>query len=423
MAHEGIEPGRAVLYNLPALNLPTPYSDALRSLEFNRFFAGYRGPRFTVCTGDGWSWPLPAPHRPEFTARFRSRSDLDAVIRSDGEALLARSFLNGALEIQGNFFALLAAAEYALLHSEGLSSGLVQTLTRLSSEFAHRLLHMRGSTGPRNWRCVPCPVDLPPGFFEQWLGPLRAHCCASFHSPQEDLGPAENRALDRACALLELHRSDRFLEIGCGWGSLLVHAARRYGVEARGIASSETQAAAARAHIYRCGLDHVCRIETRDLRTAPYPAESLDKIADIGIFEQVSSSEFDRYVKSLQRMLAPGGLLLLHRMTPVRSGHSLVRSVHPGLPHEPLSKELALAESAGWELVDVETLDHDYAQTLRAWIARLRQNSDAGRARVFSHSYRAWLLYLLEIAASLQAQELQVHRILMRRPARLRAAA
>ena len=123
MAHESLEPGRTVIYNLPTLP-----SDSLRTLEFSQFFRDYHGPRFLVRTGDGWSWPSPAPRSPEFVAVFRSRADLDAVIGDRGETQLSRTFLKGGLEIQGNIFALLSVAEYTLLHAETLSNGLVHTL-------------------------------------------------------------------------------------------------------------------------------------------------------------------------------------------------------------------------------------------------------------------------------------------------------
>jgi len=118
-------------------------------------------------------------------------------------------------------------------------------------------------------------------------------------------------------------------------------------------------------------------------------------------------------------MLTPRGLLLLHRLTPARSSYGHLHALHPGLPSEPVSKDLAVAEALGWELLDVETLAQDYARTVREWISRLRHACEHEAVPSFTRSYRAWLLYLVEIAASLDAQELQVHRILLRRsPAR-----
>jgi cyclopropane-fatty-acyl-phospholipid synthase len=417
MSHESLEPGRTVIYNIPTL-----FSDSLRSVEFSQFFRDYRGARFLVRTRDGWSWPSPAPHSPEFVAIFRSRADLDAVIGDRGEAQLSRIFLEGALEIQGNIFALLTLAEYTQLHSDSLSTGLVHTLTHFATQLPRKLLRGLANTAPQNWRCLPCPLNLPLDFFEPWLGPQLAHLFACFGSSSMNFDAAQRHALEHACATLELDSGDRLLEVGCGWGCLLLHAAWSCGADALGLPSSPAQIEAARARVLAGGLMGRCRVDERNLRSTPYAPGSFDKIASLGIFGQVASSDLGKYLACLQRMLAPGGLALLDRLTPSRDSASHLRSVHPGLPSEPLSKDLTLAESSGWELVGLESLRRDCENTLRVWIDRLRQAQARATSDNFQTGYRAWLLYLVEIATSLHAGELQVHRMLLRRPQQPSAA-
>lgn len=414
MSHESLQPGRAVVYHLPTL-----FSDSLRNLQFSQFFDQYRGAPFSVRTADGWVWNSPGARAPECIAQFRNRADLDAVFGEASEAALSRIFLDGGLEIQGNIFSLLAVAEYALLHSEGLSNGMVQTLFRISSDITRRLQRVRGAAKPQNWQCAPCPLDLPAQFFAPWLGAAMGHCCGSFRNPNATLEAAQFEALDRACAWLDLSPGDDLLDVGCGWGSLSMHAARHRYADACGITASQPQAEWAAECIARGELQSRCRVERRDLRRSPYPAASFQKAASLGIFEQVPSADFGKYLSCLKKILIPGGLLLLHRMTPTRISGAHLRTLHPGLPTEPLSKDLALAEGAGWELVNVETMQRDYEETLRIWIGRLRQSS-AELSRPFAYGYRAWLLYLVEIATSLRAEELQMHRILLRRPSRPR---
>jgi cyclopropane-fatty-acyl-phospholipid synthase len=415
MSHESLQPGRAVVYHLPTL-----FSDSLRSLQFSQFFDAYRGAPFAVRTIDGWSWNSPGGGGPECIAQFRSRADLDAVLGDASEAALGRIFLNGRLEIHGNIFALLAVAEYALLHSEGLSSGMVQTLFRITSDMTRRLQRVRGTAIPQNWQCAPCPLDLPPEFFAPWLGPAMVHCCGSFRNASADLEAAQIEALERACGWLDLSAGDELLDVGCAWGSLSVHAARQHYADAFGITASQPQAEWAAQRIACSELRSRCHVECRDLRRSPYPAASFHKVATLGIFEQVPSGSFGKYLACVKKMLAPGGLLLLHRMTPTLTSGAHLRTLHPGLPTEPLSRDLALAEAGGWELVNVETMQRDYEETLRIWIGRLRQSS-AELSHPFAYGYRAWLLYLVEIATSLHAEELQVHRVLLRRPSRARA--
>lgn len=415
MSHESVEPGRAVVYHLPTL-----FSDSLRSLQFRQFFEAYRGAPFAVRTADGWSWSWPGGRPPECVAQFRNRADLDAVLGDASEAALGRIFLDGGLEIQGNIFSLLSVAEYALLHSEGLSNGLVHTLFRISSDITRRLQRVRGSATPQNWQCAPCPLDLPAQFFAPWLGPAMVHCCGTFRNGNADLDAAQAEALDRACGWLDLSPGDDLLDVGCGWGSLSIYAALQRFADACGITSSQPQAAWAAERI-ACGqLQSRCHVECRDLRRSPYPPASFHKIATLGIFEQVPSADFGKYLSCMKKILVPGGLMLLHRMTPTRTSGAHLRTLHPGLPTEPLSRDLALAEAGGWELVNVETMHRDYEETLRIWIGRLRQSA-AELSPPFAYGYRAWLLYLVEIATSLHAEELQVHRVLLRRPGRARA--
>ena len=426
MSHEALEPGRSTVYKVPARP-----SDALRSLEFTAFFRDYRGTVFSVRTLDGWSWSSAALRAPAFVATFRSRDRLDAVIGDATEATLGRIFLDGDLDLQGDLFALLAVAEYTLRHSEGLSGSLIQTLGRFSAEFSRRLRPGRRHSAVSSWHCIPCPTDLPVQFFESWLGSLLAHSCALFREPGEDFLSAQRNALERACAFLALDRGDRLLDVACGWGSLLLYAAQSRQADVQGIASTERQAEVAADRIGRNGLERRCSVEHRDLRAAPYRAECFDKIADIGIFEQVKPSGLGGYLASMQNLLVPGGLLLLHRMTSARHAAApALRSLDPDLAFQPLSAEIANAESAGLDVIAVESLALEYEQTLRIWIDRLRQawlrdvlrdlSSDMSAA--LDRGRRAWLLYLVETATNLQAGDLQVHRILLRRPQRTRSA-
>ncbi|HET6170338.1 MAG TPA: class I SAM-dependent methyltransferase [Terracidiphilus sp.] len=413
MSHESTEPGRGVVYKLPAR-----LSDQLRSLQFDQFFHRYHGTSFSVRTADGWAWSSATVRTPEFVATFRTREELDAVIGDAREATLGRIFLDGDLDIQGNIFALVSVAEYTLRHSDGLSSNLIQMIGRISFDFSKRLIPGRKSIAAPNWHRSPCPLDLPAEFFEPWLGSSLGHFCAQFRNPEEDFESAQRNALARVCGWLALDRGDRILDVGCGWGSLLLYSAEHHGTDALGITSSGLQAETAMDRICRGGLEWKCAVSNRDLRASPYPAEAFDKITDLGIFEQVSSSDLGKYLGSLRKMLAPGGLLLLHRMTRSRGSGPILRSMHPDLLSEPLSKELETAEMVNLELLSVETLQQEYEETLRVWIARLRQNWISEISRRYSREYRAWLLYLVEIATSLYTEEIQIHQILLRRPRR-----
>lgn len=413
MSHESAELGRAVFYVLPAR-----CSDKLRTIQFGQFFEGYRGTPFSVRTRDGWFWSSSVHRAPEFVATFRTREGLDAVISEANEATLGRIFLDGSLDIQGNIFALLSVAEYTLRHSEGLSSSLIQTVGRISLDVCRRIMPGSKGASRQNWHSAPCPLDLPTEFFAPWLGSLLGHSCAFFRDTEENFDSAQRNALEHACYSLELDSGDRLLDVGCGWGSLLVYAAEKFGADVRGITSSESQLEASEAGIRRNGLNWKCSVERRDLRTAPYRADKFDKIAHLGVFEQVVHADLESYLRCMRKMMVPGGLLLLDRLTCARDRGAIARCTHPDLPAEPLSKELETVEGVGLELLSVETLQDEYVQTLRVWIDQLQHNCRYGNMRPFAHGYRAWLFYLVEVAAGLRAEELQVHRVLLRRPRR-----
>lgn len=416
MSHEHSEFGPVVTYTVPLRP-----SDVLRRMHFDAFFQSYVGSPFAVRTLDGWSWSSSAYHPPKFVATFRTTQLLDTVISNATETTLGHIFLDGNLDIEGDIFAVLSVAQFTMRHSEGLNGNLIQAISRFCVEIHRRLKPSTKNPGAPNWHCCPCPVDLPVRFFESWLGPLLGHSCAAIESPDQEFQTAQIAGLDRTCESLNLERGDRLLDVGCGWGTLLLHSAARFGIEAQGIAASGVQAEIADTRIDDRGLHSHCRVDCRDLRTAPLPPEHFDKIADIGVFEQVKSADLGEYLDSMRQMLSPGGLLLLHRITRSRSSSAAtICSLEPDLVFDSLGREIDVAESTGLHLVKLESLQSEYELTLRVWIDRLRRNWTTQAESSFDRAQRAWLLYLIETAAYLQMGDLQVHRVILRRAKPLR---
>ena len=412
MSHESAERSRGVLYTLPS-----PFSDSLRTIEFDEFFRSYSGTCFSVRTLDGWSWSSALSRVPQFAATFRRREVLDTVINDASEATLGRLFLEGDVELEGNIFVLLSVAQYTIRHSEGLSNGLIQTITRLSHHFSRKLIPGHHPSGKQSWHYAPCPLDLPVGFFEPWLGSFLGHLCFMFNGEEGEFESAHGRALERACSQLELEWRDRLLEVACGWGSLLIHAAEHHGANAQGITSSDAQSAAVAERIHRQLLDGRCSVEPRDLRRSPFASREFDKIAHLGIFEQVGSMELGEYLRCLRNLLVPGGLLLLHRLTSSPEAGTCMTSLPFEFLSDGIARELRASERAGFDVLSVENLSVEYQQTMRIWITRLLEARQGTAPRIFSDGYRAWMLYLIEVATCLNSGEAQVHGVLLRRRA------
>ena len=414
MSHETIGGEGRCIYTMPALP-----SDVLRYREFQHFFKEYRGASFSVQTKDGWSWSSRSAHRPEFTATFSSRAELDALINDSTEDSLSRMFLEGKLDIQGDLVVVLSVAEYVLRHSSGLSRSLIGTISRATRDWLRGLRNNHRSSSSTALRFSACLSTLPVEFFQPWLGPSLGHFCAQFHNSKESLQDAQQHALEHVCSALKLDECDQLLDMSCGWGTVLIHAVSEYGVRGRGWAFSEQQAATIRKRLRQRNLHWNCVVECRTSAQPAATRQGFDKIIDIGLFDHVAHFSFGSYLESASHTLNPGGMLLMHTTTRRPGAGCKARE----LPHlEPdgfgplplLSTELQIAESSGYQILMVEDLSEHYQRTLHHWIEQL-QCYAAPLAKAANREFRSWLFYLLDSAAKLDVGEVQLEQILLRR--------
>src|SRR3954454_2983978 len=227
--------------------------------------------------------------------------------------------------------------------------------------------------------------DVSNAFYELILGPSMVYSCAYFAEAGESLEAAQARKLDLICRKLRLAHGERLLDIGCGWGALLIHAAQWYGVRGVGVTLSSEQARYARERIARLGLQDRIEIRVQDYRElADGP---FDKIASVGMYEHVGRGELDRYATQVHRLLAPGGLFLNHGIARLHSevpseNTFIYRDVFPDGDLSPVADVMASLQDAGREDRDVESLRDHYPLTLPAWVANLAANRQAAVAEV-----------------------------------------
>jgi cyclopropane-fatty-acyl-phospholipid synthase len=348
------------------------------------------------------------------------------LVHAPGQLGLARAWLNGALELDGDLEAVLATrARFRNLRiplSERVR--LVLAASRIAGPGALRRppvppieasVSGRRHSLTRDRAAVRHHYDVSNRFYRLVLGPSMVYSCGYFATPGDSLEVAQERKLDLICRKLRLAPGERLLDIGCGWGSLLLHAAAHYGVRAVGVTLSEPQAQLARVRAREAGLGDRVEVRVADYRqTADGP---FDKIASVGMYEHVGRSELDRYVRVVKGLLAPGGLFLNHGIASLASQQSgpdtfIARYVFPDGELHPVTDLMSSMQAAGLEIRDAESLREHYPLTLRRWAANVQARqadaiSEVGEARV-----RIWRLYMLASAQAFEAGDITVYQTL-----------
>jgi cyclopropane-fatty-acyl-phospholipid synthase len=339
------------------------------------------------------------------TFRLQSRKAVAHALRAPGQLGIGRAYVTGEVEVDD-----LDAAMRVVLNWQPEP---VERTDR--AKLALAALRAAGPVLPpqppaaelrpkgrlhsiiRDARAVRHHYDLPPQFFRLFLGESMTYSCAIFSRGAESLEEAQRTKLDLVCTKLDLQPGQRVLDVGCGWGSWVLHAASEYDVHVTGITLSEPQARIARERAAEAGLADKVDIRVQDYRELQ--GEHFDAIASIGMVEHVGEIQIDRYAQQLRSLLAPGGRLLNHgiaRLNPnaPEPGPFSERYVFPDGDPLPLSRiELAL-ERAGFEVEHVEGFREDYAETLRHWARRLDDNIEEATRLAGAERARVWRLYL-----------------------------
>jgi cyclopropane-fatty-acyl-phospholipid synthase len=354
-----------------------------------------------------------AAYRPVEGGAFRVRAagprEQRLIERGDlyGAAL---AFLGGRIEIEGDFFA--ALRDISARRQSGLRSWLYTALARTWSLRPEAWYQSRARARAN----IRFHYDLDPAFYAQFLDRRLVYSCAYFDQPAMTLDQAQVAKLDHICRKLDLRPSQRFLDVGCGFGALVAHAAERYGAEATGCTLSVCQFETAQRMLEERGLGGHAVVRCVDYRDL---GGTFDKVASVGMFEHVGVRRLRGYFAKVHEMLAPDGLFLNHgiaRPQTVRPGPDWVflqRKVFPGgeLPH--LSEVVREAERAGFEVLDVENLRPHYARTCRTWVERLVTHEDACTRLVGRDRYRTWILYLAASALNFEEALTEIHQVLL----------
>ncbi|MFJ5292250.1 class I SAM-dependent methyltransferase [Streptomyces sp. NPDC088348] len=370
---------------------------------------------------------------------IRHRRALRRLLWKPGELGLARAWVAGEIDVDGDLYAaldLLAGLIWERDDPAELKKARLPVLDPKLRAAARGLLDIGGLLPPppppaeeirrrrgpihtkrRDQQAISHHYDVGNDFYELVLGPSMVYSCA-YWAEDSTLESAQRDKLDLVCRKLALKEGMRLLDVGCGWGSMAIHAAREYGARVTGVTLSREQAAYARKRIAEEGLTDRIEIRVqdyRDVKDGPY-----DAISSIGMAEHVGSVRYREYADDLYALLKPGGRLLNHQIArrPERDESAyeidafIDAYVFPDGELSPVGKTVELLEEAGFEARDVETLREHYALTLREWVANLEARwaeavrlTSPGRARV-------WRLYMAASALAFENNRIGVNQVL-----------
>ena len=349
---------------------------------------------------------------------------------------LGEAYLRGDLDIEGDIWtAIEAGRSFDIRRIRRDLPGLARLGIRLRSGAAagppiRRIARLSGArhSRARDLAAIRFHYDVGNDFFGLWLDSRLVYSCGYFDSPQTTLDDAQEAKLDLICRKLRLEPGMRLLDIGCGWGSLVLHAAERYAVEAIGVTLSEAQAGWAAAEIERRGLGGRASVELRDYRDLG-PLGSFDAVASVGMFEHVGRERLADYFAAALASVRPGGLFLNHGIAttaiagglrPRRQrfdrGGFVGRYVFPDGELVTVEEAIGFGRRAGFELIDVQRLRPHYALTLQAWVERLEASAERALELVDAEVYRTWRLYMAASRHGFEDGSLDVTQLLLARP-------
>lgn len=398
---------------------------AIRTPFLDSFLAGYPERDFQIQLWDGTLWGETI--HPRFTLILKNPVALRALLQSPSELTLGEAYIYDDFDIQGDIESALDLCDYVLSQKHSKSFDFSDWFHRLPERKSPGsvLQPIRSSEPPhsrqRDRQAISYHYDLPSDFYALWLDPRMIYSCAYFASRDQDLETAQTRKIDYICRKLRLHRGEHFLDIGCGWGGLVMHAATRYGVHAVGVTLSVPQAEVARRRVREAGLNDRVRIEVADYRDIDH-GRQYDKIASVGMFEHVGEELLPEYFQRAWDLLRPGGAFLNHGIaysaTYHLQGPSFIdRYVFPDGELVPISTSLRQAELIGFEVRDVESLREHYALTLRHWVQRLEAAADRARQITDETTYRIWRLFMAGSARGFRIGRMNLYQALLAKPA------
>jgi cyclopropane-fatty-acyl-phospholipid synthase len=365
------------------------------------------------------------PKDAEMLLEVRRPEAVSNIATAPGELGLVRAYVTGALEVHGDLHAAITAL---VQHAKPVPLSERLAILRELGPRALRRPPLPAEEAPPPWRrgmrhskardaaAISHHYDVSNRFYEIVLGPSMAYTCAVFPREDATLEEAQFEKFDLVCRKLGLGQGDRLLDVGCGWGGMVMHAAEHYGVEALGVTLSEAQAQWAQAAIEERNLGDSAEVRFGDYRDVT--ETGFDHVSSIGLTEHIGARNLAAYFSFLARKVKPGGRLLNHTITRAsnrqkhRAGKFIDRYVFPDGELEGPGAIASAMHDNGFELRHEENLREHYAMTLREWCANLERGWDEAVAEAGEHKARVWRLYMASSRFGFDRNSIELHQFL-----------
>ncbi len=386
-----------------------------RSLPAN--FRHYAGPPFSFRFWDGSIWSSSCQPA-TFIISFRTEGAWKQFISSASDTAVADSFITGEIDVEGDLYTALRSNRLIRDASGGGAHAIIRRGIRTAGNLA---MHVRAFLHLRQRAVLSSSIrpERSYEFYRLWLGSSMVFSSAYFQTPEEDLTHAQETGLERICNKLQLAATDRFLDLNCNWGSLLLHAGAFHETPSHGFSQSNEQLTTVELRLVEAGLTSRCAVHRRTYKDLQEIRVPFTKIASVGFTELALDAPQLDYFRSIYQKLSPGGLFLVEFVTRSSSPLDLEFETGSGFPYHTLpklSRILESAERAGLVIANIEELRDQFEATLRLWFSALAKHRHELSRMTSRRSVRAWELCLACAVEAIGAGHISLHQILLRRP-------
>ena len=387
----------------------------------NAVFREYKGPAFAIRFWDDSIWYSEAEDV-GFRICLHTQGAWKALSTAPDDVTLGEKYIKGEIDVEGDLFLALRALppiKNSLEEYLSPSALSLQEVSKLFFVHLSRLLHWgTAHSERRDAASIAFHYDKSPSFYELFLGPTMVYSCAYFKDWQNSLDQAQSDKLDLICRKLDMKPRDRFMDIGCGWGSLVLHSIEKYGAIGHGVSLSREQVEYANKRIAQAHREDWAGIYWSDFRDLSEVHVPFNKLASVGMCEHVGLNHIDAYFQEAYKLLLPGGLFLNHGITRSAQvdpeGPSFIdRYVFPDGELLTLTEMIRAAENAGFEVRDVEDLREHYEETLHRWVAALCKKEREAIALTNEETFRTWKLYMAGCAEAFRRGDIAIHQLLL----------